>query len=245
VAVGDRDRLIQVIGNLLSNAIKFTRSGAVEIELREAPEGTLRIRVADSGPGINERDRARLFKKFQQLDHPSQSGYRGSGLGLAITRELIHAMGGQIELISRPLRGACFEMVLPNCLMPSDSPIGSTLLNGICLDSLILAPDRRLIHRLARRWGFSHRRSAPASRDPADALLVDPRAVPSVGSVDGYAAFFYLHTPFVPTPQAWRESPLGSAIEWPITEQRLIRALLAWTLSGQGAKPPESSSSGA
>lgn len=243
--VGDRDRVIQVVGNLLSNAIKFTPSGAVEIELREAPEGTLRLRVTDSGPGISEAGRARLFQKFQQLDQSGESRHQGSGLGLAITRQLIEAMGGRIDLVARSLSGACFEMMIPDCLSGSGLATGSALFEGVRLDSDLAAPERRIVHRLARRWGFVHRRSSRTLNAPGNMLLIDPRVRHSVEREDDYVCFLHLDTPFAATPEAWLDSGRFIPVGWPLTEQRLIRALLAQVLSGQGTRPSETSPSGA
>ena len=231
--VGDRDRLIQVIGNLLSNAIKFTPSGAVEIELREAPAGTLRVRVTDTGPGISEAGRERLFQKFQQLDGSGESTYQGSGLGLAITRQLIEAMGGRIDLVSRALPGACFEMVIPDCLSGSDVPTGSAVLNGLCLDSELAPSERRIVHGLARRWGVLHRPAMAGRHAKGDVLLVDPRISSSVIHLNEYACIFYLDTPFVAPPEAWRHTNQFIPIGWPLTEQRLIRGLMRRKLEEQ------------
>ena len=242
--VGDRDRVIQVVGNLLSNAIKFTPSGAVEIELREAPGGTLRLRVTDSGAGISEAGRARLFQKFQQLDQSGESRHQGSGLGLAITRQLIEAMGGRIDLVVRPHPGACFEMMIPDCLAGSDLATGSVLLDGLLLDSDLAAPERRIVHRLARRWDFVHRRSSRTLYAPGDMLLVDPRVRHSIERDEDYGWFLYLDIPFAAAPEAWLNSDRFIPVGWPLTEQRLIRVLMARVLSGHDARPSDTRPTG-
>ncbi len=103
----DGDRVLQVISNLLSNAFRWTPDGgAVELGLAQV-DGTIRVGVADTGPGISEGDRERIFRPFWSLDHA------GTGLGLAVASELASALGGSIELDSEPGRGSRFELVLP------------------------------------------------------------------------------------------------------------------------------------
>jgi CheY-like chemotaxis protein len=108
---GDAVRVKQVLLNLLNNAIKFTEHGSVALDARRAPEGGIEFAVADSGPGIAESTRARLFQRFEQADGAQRQG--GSGLGLAICRELVACMGGSIALDSEPGQGSTFRVHLP------------------------------------------------------------------------------------------------------------------------------------
>ena len=104
----DELRLRQVLINLLGNAIRYTREGRVELNT-VIIDDRLEFRVSDTGPGISESDRERIFKPFMRLDETGQSG---AGLGLSITRHLVDAMGGQIELDSEPGRGSTFRFTL-------------------------------------------------------------------------------------------------------------------------------------
>jgi CheY-like chemotaxis protein/anti-sigma regulatory factor (Ser/Thr protein kinase) len=108
---GDKVRIKQVLLNLLNNAIKFTEHGAVALDLARGPGGATQLRVSDSGPGIAESTRARLFRRFEQADGAHRQG--GSGLGLAICRELVACMGGEISLDSEPGKGSTFCVNLP------------------------------------------------------------------------------------------------------------------------------------
>ncbi|WP_369943754.1 hybrid sensor histidine kinase/response regulator [Xanthomonas medicagonis] len=114
-ASGDATRVRQILLNLLNNAIKFTDHGGVT--LRVAPlhgEQGVRFEVADTGPGINAEQQARLFQRFEQGDGPRTAArYGGSGLGLAICQELAVAMGGRIEVHSRLGAGTRFVVDLP------------------------------------------------------------------------------------------------------------------------------------
>jgi two-component system sensor histidine kinase BaeS len=107
VIVSDGDRVLQVISNLLSNAFRWTPDGG-RIDLRlAASNGAVRVDVVDSGPGISDADRERIFQPFVSQD------VDGTGLGLPIARELALALGGRVELGSEPGRGSRFRLVLP------------------------------------------------------------------------------------------------------------------------------------
>jgi len=107
VIFSDGDRVLQVISNLLSNAFRWTPDGGrIELELA-ADDGTVRVDVADSGPGITAGQRSRIFEPFISND------VNGTGLGLPIARELAIALGGRIELSSTPGSGSRFRLVLP------------------------------------------------------------------------------------------------------------------------------------
>jgi two-component system sensor histidine kinase BaeS len=107
VIVSDGDRVLQVISNLLSNAFRWTPDGG-RIDLRlAASNGAVRVDVVDSGPGISDADRERIFQPFVSQD------VDGTGLGLPIAQELALALGGRVELGSEPGRGSRFRLVLP------------------------------------------------------------------------------------------------------------------------------------
>jgi signal transduction histidine kinase len=103
----DGDRVLQVISNLLANAFRWTPDGGrVGLALRRV-DGTIRVAVDDSGPGIPPEEQERIFRPFWSRDG------NGTGLGLAIAGELAAALGGEIELRSAPGEGSRFELVLP------------------------------------------------------------------------------------------------------------------------------------
>jgi signal transduction histidine kinase/CHASE3 domain sensor protein/ActR/RegA family two-component response regulator len=111
----DADRLRQVLANLLSNAAKFSPAGAA-VRVRAVRAGTLvRVEVQDSGTGIPEEFRGRIFEKFAQADSSSARRFEGTGLGLSITRRLVEAMGGSIGFTTETGRGTTFYFELPAC----------------------------------------------------------------------------------------------------------------------------------
>jgi signal transduction histidine kinase len=103
----DGDRVLQVISNLLSNAFRWTPDGGrVGLALKQV-DGTIRVAVDDSGPGIPLAEQERIFRPFWSRDG------HGTGLGLAIASELATALGGEIELRTEAGKGSRFELVLP------------------------------------------------------------------------------------------------------------------------------------
>lgn len=111
---GDALRVRQILLNLLGNAIKFTERGEVRLRVSSLSPQGIRFEVIDTGPGISPEQQQRLFRRFEQAEGARTAArYGGSGLGLAICQELAAAMGGCIQLRSRPGNGTCFTVDLP------------------------------------------------------------------------------------------------------------------------------------
>ncbi|MBY0371170.1 response regulator [bacterium] len=111
----DPVRFKQILTNLLSNAVKFTHKGGwIRITATPLPHHSgLKVEVEDSGIGISEEQRARLFRPFAQADASTTRKYGGSGLGLALSRKLARAMGGDLVLESSTQdKGSRFAVVL-------------------------------------------------------------------------------------------------------------------------------------
>lgn len=114
--LGDEEKLRVIVDNLLSNAIKFSpEGGAIEIRLErdDRDDKVLLLDVIDSGPGISEEDKGRVFDEFFQGKQVPGSHIKGTGLGLAITREHVVAHGGSIEILDDVTDGAHFRVTLP------------------------------------------------------------------------------------------------------------------------------------
>ncbi|MGZ3304438.1 MAG: ATP-binding protein [Asticcacaulis sp.] len=113
---GDPTRVQQVLSNLCSNAVKFTRVGGVSVIVRRRSArdgGGVAISVRDTGVGIPEDKRLRIFEKFTQADSTVTRQYGGTGLGLAISKALTELMDGRIEVQSQEGSGSCFTVTLP------------------------------------------------------------------------------------------------------------------------------------
>lgn len=108
----DPDRIIQVIVNLVGNALKFTETGEVRVEARADRRGAVRVSVEDSGPGISDCDRERLFERFHQ-GGDARNRPAGTGLGLAVCREIVEHYGGAIRAEPRQGPGSRFVFSLP------------------------------------------------------------------------------------------------------------------------------------
>ncbi|GAA5174399.1 transporter substrate-binding domain-containing protein [Niveibacterium umoris] len=147
-------RVRQVIANLVSNAIRYTERGSVRIKLDGAPLTTrrwrLRLEVEDSGRGIPESERYRLFQPFEALGGP---GSPGTGLGLAICRALADAMGGTLEYARGENGGSRFEFALEadSALLASSDERAFV---GICVRVVIADPFWRAeCEAWLRNWG--------------------------------------------------------------------------------------------
>lgn len=115
--IGDHLRIRQIVMNLLDNAIKFTDEGNITVEVEEleksSTESFVQVKVKDTGIGITNEIRARLFSNFTQGDASDTRKYSGTGLGLAICKQLIDLMGGTVTVESTPGVGSAFTVKLP------------------------------------------------------------------------------------------------------------------------------------
>jgi len=117
VLLGDEVRFRQILTNVLANAVKYTQEGSISVtinyEEKDQHTAVFSIKVADTGIGIKKEDLDKLFGDFTQLDMQKNWNVEGTGLGLAITRNLCHAMGGNIEVESSYGEGSTFTITLP------------------------------------------------------------------------------------------------------------------------------------
>ena len=112
----DGVRLRQVVTNLVGNAIKFTEKGGVLVSVdvvHGKDGGSLRFLVRDTGIGVPEELRAKIFEEFVQADSKAGRQSNGYGLGLSISKKLVEAMGGEMGLMDAPDGGSIFWMSLP------------------------------------------------------------------------------------------------------------------------------------
>jgi signal transduction histidine kinase len=110
----DPQRLGQVLTNLLQNALKFSPAESrVILEVTRLDDGVVRLAVTDHGPGIPVEERERIFDRFHQTDAAVTRRSEGAGLGLYITKQLVEAMGGEVELITELGAGSTFAVRIP------------------------------------------------------------------------------------------------------------------------------------
>ena len=110
VVNGDKNRILSIGGNLLSNAIKFTDSGIITLTTRYK-DGVFTLTVEDTGTGISEGQKERIFKPFERLGNAATQD--GFGLGLSIVKQLVELMDGHMSVESEKDKGSRFTVVLP------------------------------------------------------------------------------------------------------------------------------------
>ncbi|MCC6587893.1 MAG: response regulator [Bryobacterales bacterium] len=200
---GDAQRLKQVLLNLLSNAVKFTRQGSVTVgvtavEMREGL-ARLRFRVEDTGIGIAPNARKAIFDPFTQADSSTTRRYGGTGLGLTICRELVGAMGGELELTSEEGQGSRFEFVLPlpvsKQVLTVPSAVEAKIPRAHAAGRILLVEDnlvnQKVTLRLLRKMGHQVDLAengieavVAAARSTYDLILMDCQ----MPEMDGYEA---------------------------------------------------------
>jgi signal transduction histidine kinase/ActR/RegA family two-component response regulator len=151
--VGDPLRLQQILFNLLGNALKFTEQGSVRVTIENAGEGaedgTLRIRVVDTGIGLTDEQRERLFQPFVQADNTTTRRFGGTGLGLSIVRRLAEAMQGDVTVESVPDVGSTFTVTV-RLETTVQQPVPAVL-RGLSL--IVALPDDTEARAVARYLG--------------------------------------------------------------------------------------------
>lgn len=139
----DRDKIERIMFNLLSNAFKFTpEEGTVSVDVRSIEENSAsfaEIRVCDTGIGIPEENRDKIFERFFQHENAGSVLSSGSGIGLAISREFARLHGGSIRVDSTPGKGTCFMVLLPvkeNRPKESGSPAFETTFSTVSREGI-------------------------------------------------------------------------------------------------------------
>ena len=198
----DGTRIRQILLNLLGNAIKFTDAGRVTLSVRAVPARDdhieLTVSVKDTGIGIAEKDRARIFAPFEQTDQ-GRKREAGVGLGLAISQELAHRMGGAIDVVSQPGAGSQFRFTVLLPLVHAEReavPVRRHVVGYEGVRRTILVVDdqeenRELLRRMLEPLGFDlalardGREAVAAARERRPDLVVMDLRMPQM---DGFEA---------------------------------------------------------
>lgn len=124
---GDEMRIRQVVTNLLSNAVKYTEQGQVTLYMRgnrvSKDEIELEIGVVDTGKGIKEEDKGKLFTAFERLEEKANRGIEGTGLGLPLSQRILQKMGSELKVESTYGEGSVFSFVIHQ-IITGETPIG-------------------------------------------------------------------------------------------------------------------------
>jgi two-component system, OmpR family, phosphate regulon sensor histidine kinase PhoR len=111
-ATGDKDRLKQVLVNLIDNAIKYNHPGGRVVVSCRSLDGEVIISVTDTGIGIPEEHRSRIFERFYRVDKQRSRDAGGTGLGLAIVKHIVEAHGSVVKIESSVGNGSTFSFTL-------------------------------------------------------------------------------------------------------------------------------------
>ncbi|MEN8260026.1 MAG: response regulator, partial [Pseudomonadota bacterium] len=157
---GDPTRLRQILTNLIGNAIKFTEQGEVVVRLSLVEEteqdACFRFEVQDTGIGLSEANRLKIFDSFSQADSSTTRKYGGTGLGLAIAKRLTRVMGGEIGLESTPGKGSLFWFTVRLIKGRVTSPCQNY--EGIAGRRVMIVDDnlssRELLQQHCMAWGM-------------------------------------------------------------------------------------------
>lgn len=259
----DPTRLRQILLNLLSNAVKFTEQGQVILRAKRdasAPEAKLHFEVADSGIGIPEDIRSRLFENFSQADETITRRFGGTGLGLAICKSLAAALGGEIGVESEIGRGSRFWFTV--ALRPADPPVAPEPVKApsapTALAHVLVADDvkvnRMLVEMILKAGGHEVTLVAngvealeAVKRENFDLVFMDME-MPEMDGLSATRAIRALPGPQRSTPiialtanamadqQALcRAAGMDDYISKPINRALLLEKVAAWT--GQRSQP--------
>jgi len=155
----DPVRIRQILANLLSNALKFTEKGEIELKLSllemEGNRGRIRFSVRDTGIGISDAQREKLFKAFSQADSSTTRKFGGTGLGLVISDQLAQKMGGKLELTSTKGEGSEFYFTIETALKDDAKTTTPDISN---IKSCLVIDDnqnsRTITEDILKRWGI-------------------------------------------------------------------------------------------
>ena len=186
--MADATRVRQILFNLINNAIKFTPQGVIDVQIDALPQrpGIVRIRVRDTGVGMDSETLAQLFTRFYQADNSLRRRIGGTGLGLEISRNLARLMGGDIEVTSTPGEGSTFTVTLelPATQAPTDAVDSRTSVLTSRRLRVLVAEDHpinlKYIHILLEQMGHDavfcengQEALQLLQREPFDVVLLD------------------------------------------------------------------------
>ena len=200
---GDPGRLTQVLNNLLGNAVKFTEEGEVVLRASLAEErneeAVIRFEIKDTGIGMTEEQRSRLFRSFTQADTSTTRRYGGTGLGLAISKQLVELMGGEIGVESEPGLGSTFFFEVAFAKSSEDVRFASTPRTDLRGLRVLVVDDndtnRKIVHHQVVSWGMKNGTAADGPEalrmllsfaeagEPYDLAIVD-RQMPGMDGME-------------------------------------------------------------
>jgi signal transduction histidine kinase/ActR/RegA family two-component response regulator len=197
--VGDAHRVRQVLLNLIGNAVKFTDRGRVDVRLSVAGQGEPRLRceVTDTGIGISDELRTKLFDRFTQGESSFARRFGGTGLGLAICKRLVELMGGTIGVDSAVGDGSSFWFTIPilRGTAPTDEAPAATAGGTPAALRILVVDDAEMNRRLAMLLLRAAGHTVETAADGASAVAAVPGGAfnlilmdVQMPGIDGYEA---------------------------------------------------------
>ncbi|MDD5298260.1 MAG: response regulator [Rhodocyclaceae bacterium] len=264
VVRGDPLRIRQVLTNLIGNAIKFTPKGEIEVSVESASDG-IRFSVRDTGIGMDDETRQRLFAPFTQADESTTRRFGGTGLGLVITKRLVEAMGGSILLESAVGRGSTFSFLLPLPSMgerATPTPQYLSSLRFLVVDDS--ETNRLILERYLESWRLSCQcvdsgeaalaavEAADGKGERFDVVLMDMH-MPGMDGLatartlqqrqgDAAPRVLLLTSGLQPDREALRQSGIMLGISKPVSPGRLLDALETLLPRSENAAPARAGS---
>ncbi len=211
ILIGDSFRLRQILINIIGNAVKFTDKGGIEIKsssiLTDHEQTRLRIRISDTGIGMNPDKIDRIFNEFEQAQASTSQVYGGTGLGLAITKKLIELHHGTIEVDSEENKGTQVTIEIPYDIGTKEDLPKNQLINHESIDlskkRILIVDDekfnRQLLISILEKYNatFTEAKNGKEAIDEAlkndyDLILMDAR-MPEVDGVTAAAKIVSHH----------------------------------------------------
>ncbi|MEM1103246.1 MAG: response regulator, partial [Pseudomonadota bacterium] len=245
---GDEARFRQVLLNLAGNGVKFTERGGVAIHVTPSPEPgdngreRIRVEVRDTGVGVPDEARERIFEEFSQADSSHSRRFGGTGLGLAIVKRIVEALGGEISLESAPDVGSVFaftfQMRAQSAAAGQPAPVATLARTAIVVTRSNLL-DEALSKQLAAIGYRSHRAPTPeaarrlSDETPTAAFLCDAALARDHAEIAAGLKTSFVLLPAASRDDAERYLTLGFSgyLLKPIRQTTLERLL------GEGAEP--------
>ena len=243
--IGDKNKIYQVLVNLIGNALKFTDKGFVKLFVKEKDNG-MTFCVSDTGIGISDEHKEKLFNAFVQADPSISRKYGGTGLGLSICKRLVERMDGKLNLVSTSGEGSAFSFTLPALIHREGRPEEAVSITSDPLLCVSLNEDMHSVcdvlgHTFSRlHIGFTHHKweEAPLPTFSAKTLIAlsdNPSDWDTFYEQLHAGAFNSLNLAAIVTPLNTDEAVrrIGEAscdklhiIELPFTEHTLLAALV-------------------
>ncbi|KQQ45789.1 histidine kinase [Duganella sp. Leaf126] len=191
VVIGDDLRLHQILLNLAGNAIKFTERGEVVVVARLAARSGSRLSVcfavSDTGIGISDEQRQRIFDGFSQAEASTARRYGGTGLGLAICQRLVGLMGGKLDLQSTPGKGSTFTFTLDLEIGDDAAPAAAAPVGGLSNLSCLVVDDNPVARAVVAEMATSFGWRVDVAGGGAQALTMIADRIAARGNAAGHA----------------------------------------------------------